>query len=53
MKFYGEMKVSDKHGTVVWVWDYTNDKPVKKSELTPEQLKAIKKGRLEYLSKQS
>lgn len=35
-KLYGKMKV----GNVLWVWDYVNDKPRKKSEMTKAELAA-------------
>ena len=41
LKTYGEMKVSDNKGnTVTHVWDYANDGPRIKSEMTKEEIKA-------------
>jgi len=44
------MTVKSADGTkVVWVWDYANDKPRLKSEMTKEEIKAIE--RAKYLDK--
>jgi hypothetical protein len=38
-KMYGSMEVSDTHGNkVTWVWDYANDKPRIKSEMTKDEI---------------
>ena len=38
-KMYGSMEVSDKNGKkVTWLWDYKNDKPRLKSEMTKEEI---------------
>ena len=45
-KLYGSMKVTDAHGkTITWVWDYANDKPRLKSEMTKEELMASEKAK--------
>lgn len=31
-KMYGGMRVSDGKETVEWIWDYAQDKPVRKDE---------------------
>lgn len=37
-KMFGQFIVTDSNGnTVVWVYDYDLDKPVRKSEMTVEQ----------------
>ena len=45
LKTFGEMKVQSEGKTVVWVWDYVNDKPMIKSEMTKEQLAASEKAK--------
>ena len=38
-KMYGQMIVTDENGKkVIWVWDYANDKPRLKYEMTKEEL---------------
>jgi len=39
LKIHGEIHAGD----VVWVWDYTNDCPKKKSDMTAAEYKANKK----------
>lgn len=41
LKTYGKMKV----GNVLWVWDYSTDKPRKKSEMTKQELAASEKAK--------
>lgn len=41
LKLYGEMEISG----IKWVWDYANDKPVKKKEMTKEQFAASEKAK--------
>lgn len=49
-KLYGSMTVQGADGTkVVWVWDYANDKPRLKSEMTKEEIMASE--RAKYLGK--
>lgn len=37
-KMYGSMEVSDANGKkVTWLWDYVNDKPRLKTEMTKEE----------------
>ena len=37
-KMYGSMEVSDANGEkVIWLWDYANDKPRLKEEMTKEE----------------
>ena len=40
LKMYGEMTVQSEGKSVLWVWDYANDKPRIKSEMTKEELEA-------------
>ena len=43
-KMYGFMEVVHANGEkVVWVWDYANDKPRLKSEMTKEDIAASEK----------
>lgn len=45
-KIYGSMEVTDSNGKkVVWVWDYVNNKPRLKSEMTKEEIKASNKAK--------
>lgn len=38
-KMYGSMEVSDANGKkVTWLWDYANDKPRLKTEMTKEEI---------------
>jgi len=40
-KMYGQIDVTDANGKkVIWVWDYANDKPRLKSEMTKDEIKA-------------
>lgn len=46
LKTYGEMKVTDSQGnSVTHVWDYANDKPRIKSEMTKEEILASEKAK--------
>lgn len=41
LKEYGTVKVKGNDGTVVvWMWDYENDVPRRKSEMTAKELRA-------------
>lgn len=44
-KLYGSIEVSDKNVNVVWLWDYANDKPRLKSEMTKEEIAASEKAK--------
>lgn len=38
-KMYGSIEVSDENGKkITWLWDYKNDKPRLKSEMTKEEI---------------
>lgn len=38
-KMYGSVEVSDSNGNkVTWLWDYVNDKPRLKTEMTKEEI---------------
>jgi hypothetical protein len=43
-KLYGQMEIIGRDGkSVIWLWDYVNDKPRLKSEMTKEEIKASEK----------
>lgn len=45
-KIYGSMKMSDANGKkVTWLWDYVNDKPRLKTEMTKEEIMASEKAK--------
>lgn len=45
-KMYGSMEVTDASGKkVTWVWDYANDKPRLKTEMTKEEVQASEKAK--------
>lgn len=45
-KLYGRMKVSDANGkSVMWVWDYVNDKARLETEMTKEEKMASEKAK--------
>jgi len=45
-KMYGSMEVSDANGKkVIWLWDYANDKPRLKEEMTKEEIAASEKAK--------
>ena len=45
-KLYGSMEVSDNNGKkVTWLWDYVNDKPRLKTEMTKEEIMASEKAK--------
>lgn len=45
-KMYGSMEITDSSGKkVIWLWDYVNDKPRLKTEMTKEEIAASKKKR--------
>ena len=40
-RMYGSMEAVDANGKkVIWLWDYVNEKPRLKSEMTKEEIKA-------------
>jgi hypothetical protein len=45
LKAYGDAKVTSGGKTVVWTWDYVNDKPRIKSEMTKEEIMASEKAK--------
>ena len=46
LKMYGSMQVTDTNGDkVTWAWDYANDKPILKSEMTKEEVRASEKAK--------
>jgi hypothetical protein len=45
-KMYGSMEVSGTNGKkVTWVWDYVNDKPRIKKEMSKEEIMASEKAK--------
>lgn len=44
---YGSMKVTADGKSVTWVWDYANDRPRLKSEMTKDELAASEKAKYE------
>jgi len=45
-KMFGSIEASDSNGNkVTWVWDYANDKPRLKSEMTKEELSKSEKAK--------
>lgn len=45
-KLYGSMTVSDDSGKkVVWLWDYAQDRPRVKSEMSKEEIAASEKAK--------
>ena len=45
-KMYGSIEVSDASGKkVTWVWDYKNNKPRLKSEMTKEEISESEKAK--------
>ena len=44
-KLYGEMKVYSKGKKVTWLWDYVNDKPRLKTEMTKDEITASEKAK--------
>lgn len=46
LKMYGSMEFSDANGKkVTWLWDYVNDKPRLKTEMTKEEIMASEKAK--------
>lgn len=45
-KMYGSIEVTDANGKkVTWLWDYVNDKPILKTEMTKEEIMASEKAK--------
>lgn len=52
-KMFGSMKITDANGNkVTWVWDYANDKPRLKSEMTKEEIIESEKAKLRDIKSQ-
>ena len=46
-KMYGSIDVSDANGKkVIWLWDYVNDKPRLKTEMSKDEIMASEKAKL-------
>ena len=45
-KMYGSMEVSDANGKkVIWLWDYANDKPRLKTEMSKSEIMESEKAK--------
>jgi len=45
-KMYGSLEMSDENvGKVIWLWDYANDKPRLKSEMTKDEIMESEKAK--------
>lgn len=45
-KLYGSLEMTDSNGNkVVWVWDYANDKPRLKAEMSKEEISNSEKAK--------
>jgi len=52
-KLYGQIDMTDENGNkVVWLWDYANDKPRLKSQMTKEEIMASEKAKWMGFKKQ-
>lgn len=49
-KLYGRIDVVDSSGhKVVWLWDYKNDKPRLRSEMTADEIAESEKAKFQYI----
>lgn len=49
-RMYGSMEAVDANGKkVIWLWDYVNEKPRLKSEMTKEEIHASEKAKWEKI----
>ena len=48
-KLYGSFKVSQNGKTVIWLYDYKNDRPRLKSEMTKEEIAESEKAKYEMI----
>jgi len=45
-KMYGKIKMTDTNGKkVTWIWDYVNDQPRLKTEMTKDEIAASEKAK--------
>jgi len=44
-KMYGSMQVSENGKKVTWLWDYVNDKPRLKTEMSKDEIMASEKAK--------
>ena len=52
-KMYGSIEVSDSDGKkVIWLWDYKNDKPRLKTEMTKEEIAESEKAKWQQVKAQ-
>jgi hypothetical protein len=50
-KIYGSIKFKDKDGNeIVWLYDYANDKPRLKTEMTKEEIAASEKAKWKIIT---
>ena len=51
-KLYGKITCKDRHGnTMVWMYDYANDKPRLQHEMTKEEIAASERAKYEAIKK--
>jgi hypothetical protein len=51
-KIYGSVEVKDSNGNkVIWLWDYANNKPRLKTEMTKDEIAASEKAKWMQLKK--
>jgi hypothetical protein len=51
-KMYGQIDVTDANGNkVIWLWDYVNNKPRLKTDMTKEEIKESEKAKYSHLIK--
>ena len=52
-KLFGSIEATDNYGNkATWVWDYKNDKPRLKSEMTKEEIAESEKAKWENIKSQ-
>lgn len=53
LKAHGSIKATNEKGkTVTWLWDYANDKPRLKHEMTKDEITVSEKAKLEGVKKE-
>jgi major membrane immunogen (membrane-anchored lipoprotein) len=52
LRITGEMTIKADGKSVTWVWDYANEKPRIKSEMTKEEIKASETKKYEALKRE-
>ena len=52
-KIYGSMEASDANGKkVIWIWDYVNDEPKLKTEMSKDEIMASEKAKWSAIKSQ-